>query len=136
MPILVAYASANLLPLAVAMSERWNRDLPRLLRLDPNDHDRAARSVAGLFVVTMDLTSPHEQVPSLVEASLAMTYRDGKIAYLSRLSAGNASFDPAHPQFSNQVRDLRDSWTPLRQLIAEDLEDLYLPVLAKIPRSR
>jgi hypothetical protein len=140
MPILVDYAKANLLPLAVAMSERWNRDLPRLLRLDPfgsKGRDQAVDAVSGRLIVTMDLTSPHEQTPRLVEAKLVMTHRDGRIAYLSRFVAGNASFDPDHPQSFDQVLSgLRDSWYPLRQLIAEDLEELYLPLLARIPRSR
>jgi hypothetical protein len=139
MAILVAYARANLLPLASAMSERWSRDLPRLLRLDPLscERGRAAKAVIGQIVVTMDLVAPKKQIPQLVESSLIMTHRDAQMTYLSRMSYGSASFNPAQVEFSDRgLRELLDDWRPLRQLIAADLEDLYLPILARIPRSR
>ena len=139
MTILIVYAQANLLPLATAMSERWSRDLPRLLRLDPlaSERGRAAKAVIGQIVVTMDLVAPKTQTPHLVETALIMTHRDAQLTYLSRMSYGGASFDPAQAEFSSRdLRDRRDDWNPLRQLIAADLEDLYLPILARIPRSR
>jgi hypothetical protein len=137
MAILVVYARANLLPLASAMSERWSRDLPRLLRLDPlaSERGRAAKAVIGQIVVTMDLVAPKTQTPHLVETALIMTHRDAQMTYLSRLSYGSASFDPARVEF-RELRSVRDDWSPLRQIIAADLEDLYLPILARIPRSR
>jgi hypothetical protein len=64
-----------------------------------------------------------------------MTHRDTQMTYLSRMSYGSASFDPAQVEF-RELRSVRDDWSPLRQIIAADLEDLYLPILARIPRSR
>jgi hypothetical protein len=140
MSILVSYGKDRLLPIADAISERWSRDLPRLLVLDPLgalDRGRAVRSVAGRLVVTMDLTSPHSESPHLVETHLTMTHRDGAVVSLLRLVAGGTSFDPAHPQFDRLVlRDPRAGWTPLREWVSDEIEDLYRPVLARIPRSR